>query len=122
MLKQIDHLYCFIFSLKRLLYLTYVFIKKFWKFSEIKKKDSPTKHVASKPIQNSLMLLNCTNFKILLHIEMTDPCTGNTCVNGNCVVSGTVYTCQCNSGFSGSNCDMCKYLRNPWGKLITRSY
>ena len=39
--------------------------------------------------------LNCEN----------DPCTGKNCSsNGNCEVTGIIHTCNCNTGYTGTDC------------------
>ncbi|XP_064644652.1 cubilin-like [Lineus longissimus] len=35
-----------------------------------------------------------------------DPCSTNPCVNGRCRASGSAYTCECDTGFSGSRCQL----------------
>lgn len=39
--------------------------------------------------------------------EPQDPCDPNPCGHGQCQVSGTTYSCQCDAGFmfSGTHCD-----------------
>ena len=34
-----------------------------------------------------------------------NPCSPNPCINGKCSVSLNTYTCTCNAGFTGKNCD-----------------
>ncbi len=34
-----------------------------------------------------------------------DPCDPDPCVNGTCSVDGSDYLCECDSGYSGQNCD-----------------
>ena len=48
---------------------------------------------------------------MLLLFPAPSACSSNPCVHGQCQNSGTSYTCQCNSGFTGTNCNM--------GNLIT---
>lgn len=34
-----------------------------------------------------------------------DPCYGNQCKEGKCKVTGNSYSCECNYGYEGIDCD-----------------
>jgi len=43
----------------------------------------------------------------------TDPCLANPCQFGSCNnTNSTEFTCLCNTGYTGSLCDTCKYESN----------
>jgi len=46
-------------------------------------------------------------------IEAQDDCRDNPCQNGQCVDLENDYSCNCNPGFSGKNCDVTCPLDNP---------
>ena len=35
-----------------------------------------------------------------------NPCVPNPCVNGSCLTTGSGYSCFCNDGYTGTNCDL----------------
>ncbi|KAK7005255.1 calcium-binding EGF-like domain-containing protein, partial [Biomphalaria glabrata] len=38
--------------------------------------------------------------------KITDACSSSPCENsGQCILSGSNYTCQCSQGFTGLNCE-----------------
>lgn len=44
----------------------------------------------------------------------TDPCNPNPCQNsGTCTASGSSYTCNCQPGWSGTNCDLASQTCQP---------
>ena len=51
-------------------------------------------------------------------IEAQDDCRDNPCQNGQCVDLENDYSCDCNPGFSGKNCDVTCPLDNPLYRKI----
>ena len=50
-------------------------------------------------------------FFLFIGYFYTDVCFGNTCQNGDCVpTSASTYECQCEEGWFGTNCDVCKWV------------
>ena len=48
--------------------------------------------------------------RYVLSSFISDVCNPNPCEHGNCISQGTTYTCQCFAGFTGTNCDISKYM------------
>ena len=51
-------------------------------------------------------------------IEAQDDCRDNPCQNGQCVDLENDYSCDCNPGFSGKNCDETCPLDNPLYRIV----
>jgi hypothetical protein len=44
--------------------------------------------------------------KSMLFFHLVTPCSNDPCLsNGVCSISGSSYTCACDSGYSGTNCE-----------------
>ena len=55
------------------------------------------------------------NIIVMKPFKDNNACQNNPCLNGaTCAVTGTgnTYICTCRSGYSGTNCQICKYLLN----------
>ena len=51
-------------------------------------------------------------FEINAFLADIDKCSSNPCVNGQCVDSANHYTCTCDAGWIGTNCDEGKLLHH----------
>ena len=48
----------------------------------------------------------------IYNISDIDECGSNPCINGSCVDEVNSYTCVCNAGFSGHDCEKSEYTIN----------
>ncbi len=48
-------------------------------------------------------------FFIIIYLKDTNACANSPCLNGGtCSNSGISYACNCQTGYSGTNCQICK--------------
>ena len=45
-------------------------------------------------------------------IPTVDPCSSRNCNHGRCVSSGSAATCNCDFGWTGTDCDTCEITYN----------